>query len=709
MKKVRFALALAGWILVSKSSAISLDDIPLWTGSGTNRAALVIEWNSPEVFNGTTVPAPVANKTLVWGYRFNGSATGTQMFNAIVAANPQLYTVETADPFLGTGIQAIGFNLDGSGLSGVADGTVTNLANTFTNGILTNPSLNPDATYPLNAGDLFWSSDYNGPYWQIWTELGDGGGFTNSPNRGASPYFDPNTYNHGQWAYANFGIDDLPVTNGSWIGFSVAAAGYDSNTNDAAYNAFNNDEQAPPSPAGTYTAYVGNPNDFAVQIVSTNNVYTRSPYDDPTAVLGRPTLKFINAGTNAHRVKIVEAPFNVAPDGSKLITEISSGGQITVNLGRKIYDDPNNPYGIDLIVYGNSFFTASGYSGGAVSDATDLNAAVLNSAPGGHPTLVSVSQDGTNWFAYNPVAALFPQNAYRWDDANDAWTDEQMNPTKPLNPFIGTNNFAGQTVASALDQFSGAAGGTGFDLKASGLPWIQYVRVQPGAGTYTVLDAIAAVDPVVVGDALSIAPDNLAAGITNLFFQNPGNPSQNLIAVNFDSLSGVAQVSTAGLSEFSAFAPVIGKMSSAYQISLKPMTGTDAVNYVADIGLRAGGNYAGNGGDLRVYQWAGTGWASRAFQFHPANREVLVAGVTNLSAFVVSQIIPPQLSLKKITSGFAFQFTPVANCAHILERSTDLTTWTPIFTNAPTGAQPVTLQDSNAPAGKAFYRVLLNP
>ena len=706
MKKVRFALALAGLFLVSKSQAISLDDIQLWTGAGTNRAALIIEWNSPVVFNNTTVPAPVANKTLVWGYRFNGSATGTQMFNAIVAANPQLYAVENIDPMFGTGIDAIGFNLDGSGIMGISDGTLTNRANTFTNGILTNPAFNVDAAYSLNSGDLFWSSDFNGPYWQIWNELGDNGGFTNSPNRGTSPYFDPNTFTHGQWEYANYGLDDLPLTNGSWIGFSVAAAGYDANTNDAAYYAFNHDEQAPPSPDGTYTAYVCNTNDFAVQIVSTNNVYAGSPYNDPIAVPGRPTLKFINSGTDAHRVKIVEAPFNTAPDGGKIITKINSGGQITVNMGRKIYDDPNNPYGIDLIIYGNSFFSAAGYSG-SIGDGTDLNAATLGGGFYGHATTVSVSQDGVNWFTFTNTRSLFPDNAYRWDASNDSWTDEQMNPTKPVNPFIYTNNFNGQTVAGGLNQFVGAAGGSGYDLKASGLPWIQYIRVQPGAGTYTVIDAIAAVNPVAVGDALSITPDNLAAGITNLVFQKPADSSRNLISINFDSVSDIAKVSTVGLSEFSAFAPVIGKVSSAYQITLKPVTGTNAVNYVADIGLRAGDHYTGTGGDLRVHQWNGTGWTSQPFNFNPTNNEVLVAGVTNFSAFAVSQIIPPQLNIQNTTNGFAFQFTPVANDTHILERSTDLVTWTPIATNTATGAQPVTLQDNAAPADKAFYRLRL--
>ena len=60
MKKI-CSLAMVGWLVISTAQAITLDDIPFWTGSGTNRAALVVEWNSPEVFNNTSVPAPVAN------------------------------------------------------------------------------------------------------------------------------------------------------------------------------------------------------------------------------------------------------------------------------------------------------------------------------------------------------------------------------------------------------------------------------------------------------------------------------------------------------------------------------------------------------------------------------------------------------------------------------------------------------------------------
>ncbi len=79
-------------------------------------------------------------------------------------------------------------------------------------------------------------------------------------------------------------MDGLTLTNGSWLGYSVAAAGYTSDTNEvAAMNAYNLDEQAPPSPDGTYTAYVCNTNDFAAQIISTNLIDTANPYNDSTA------------------------------------------------------------------------------------------------------------------------------------------------------------------------------------------------------------------------------------------------------------------------------------------------------------------------------------------------------------------------------------------------------------------------------------------
>ena len=259
MKKIGLSLALASLLFVSKSPAVSLDEIQFWTGSGTNRAALVVEWSTPESFGPSSVPAPVADKSLVWGYRFNGTNTAAQMLQAIAAADPRLHVVD----FTGWGstfIVGIGYDIfPGGGAPGLVDGSATNF---FTNNLLTAYTVDIDAAAFLNTNNLYWGG-YNGPNWEVWTELGGAGGFINCPERGTNPYWTPtdseNPYFgvHGQWELAQFGLDALTLTNGSWVGFSVAA-GYDDYTDYTASLPYFFDKRAPASPAPSITALVKN-------------------------------------------------------------------------------------------------------------------------------------------------------------------------------------------------------------------------------------------------------------------------------------------------------------------------------------------------------------------------------------------------------------------------------------------------------------------
>lgn len=252
VKKLILLLAFAGMLFVSKAPAISLDEIQFWTGSGTNRAALVVAWTTPESFAYTSVPAPLTNQTLVWGYRFNGSKSGAQMLAAIIATDPRLYGV--ADMTYGTYVVGLDYNFSGDGIGGLADGGVTNY---FTHGFLTNATVDVDAAAPLNPNDLYWGG-YFGPNWEVWTEAGDAGGFLSSPDRGANPYWtavdtnNPYYGAHGQWELAQLGLDGLTLTNGSWIGFSVAAGTYDP----ALGAPYNLHKHAPstPAPSLTYSA-----------------------------------------------------------------------------------------------------------------------------------------------------------------------------------------------------------------------------------------------------------------------------------------------------------------------------------------------------------------------------------------------------------------------------------------------------------------------
>jgi len=239
MKKIGLSLAIAGLFVTAKMSAVSFNDVQFWTGTGTNRAGLVIEWSTPEDFTGSTVPAPIADKSLVWGYRFNGSKTAEQMLDAVVATDPRFYVIKKYFSF-GVVIYGLGYHLNGGGDLGITDGAVTNY---FTNGLLTN-----------------WGG-WQGPSWELWTESGDAGGFSICPDRGTNAYWtatDTDYFGaglHGQWDLA-YGLDTLPLTDGSWIGFSVAAGPYDWNNNpDAPYNAH---KHAPQLPDTGITALVKN-------------------------------------------------------------------------------------------------------------------------------------------------------------------------------------------------------------------------------------------------------------------------------------------------------------------------------------------------------------------------------------------------------------------------------------------------------------------
>lgn len=57
----------------------SFDDILLWTGSGSNRAALVVDFHDGQT-----------RQSFVWGFRWNGSATAFDMLTAIDSAWPEL-------------------------------------------------------------------------------------------------------------------------------------------------------------------------------------------------------------------------------------------------------------------------------------------------------------------------------------------------------------------------------------------------------------------------------------------------------------------------------------------------------------------------------------------------------------------------------------------------------------------------------------------
>ncbi|HLP76647.1 MAG TPA: hypothetical protein VK327_06960, partial [Candidatus Paceibacterota bacterium] len=288
-----------------------------------------------------------------------------------------------------------------------------------------------------------------------------------------------------------------------------------------------------------------------------------------------------------------------------------------------------------------------------------------------------------------------------------------MDFTKPVNPAMeGVIEAAignGLTAADAIDLYAGSGGGTGIDLQASGFAWIQYVRfegIDPDAYGGEI-DAVAAVRPMNLGDALSIAPSNLTNGTATLFFQSPDDQNRTALSVKFNSLSDMALVTTASSDNLTAFAPLPGVALNAALLELSPILGSDPVTFNVDLALSAGQNYSGNGSDLLLCQASGTNWILQPFTFIAENHGLVTQGVTNFSGFAVVQMAAPLIQAQMNTNGFNVTFSSIAGLAYTLECSTNLVSWTPLARFTATNSEPICLRDNSAPADKAFYRLVV--
>lgn len=79
-------MACIGLFALPSFAGISFDTIPCWIGdpaTSQHRAALVVDWNdSPE-------------DALLWGYAWDGTATGRDMFQAVAQVDPRLSSAIT--------------------------------------------------------------------------------------------------------------------------------------------------------------------------------------------------------------------------------------------------------------------------------------------------------------------------------------------------------------------------------------------------------------------------------------------------------------------------------------------------------------------------------------------------------------------------------------------------------------------------------------
>ena len=245
-------------------------------------------------------------------------------------------------------------------------------------------------------------------------------------------------------------------------------------------------------------AYDFDPNDFAIEWISYDDIGAGT-FNDPQTAIGRPSID-----TEYYGVKRPVVPVHSASEVYQIV-RVGTGGELILKFSHKVADDINNPYGSDFIIFGNSWQRIGGEPEWSYGDPdlVTITTDVVFSEPG----VVSVSQDGVNWYSYDPnlcAADTFaptlgrvydpdnpenPENIYKtWN----LWWGQVTDPTIPLDPNITGADFLGKTVAQACQMYGRSAGGTGFDLKnlsqqdyqdldidpLTGRKWIQYVKIE---------------------------------------------------------------------------------------------------------------------------------------------------------------------------------------------------------------------------------------
>jgi hypothetical protein len=224
---------------------------------------------------------------------------------------------------------------------------------------------------------------------------------------------------------------------------------------------------------------------FASSVTSyTEGNGVASGYNDPTAALGAPSTQTVDPDPVFGGTFPVD-PFD-APYLSDQIVGVGTGGSLTLQFNTPIQNNPNNPFGLDFIIFGHAGFIEDFSTGTAVDGSLYTG--------GTSDVRVSVSADGTTFYTLYPaltpqVDGLFP-------------TDGSGNPFLPVNPALTATDFAGQDLTGIRALYNGSAGGAGFSLawaidsngQSVSLSSINYVRLEVlNDGTPAYIDTISVV------------------------------------------------------------------------------------------------------------------------------------------------------------------------------------------------------------------------
>ncbi len=228
---------------------------------------------------------------------------------------------------------------------------------------------------------------------------------------------------------------------------------------------------------------------WADSVISYEEGVGGSPgYNSAAVAIGEPS-RFTGEGIWPG----VVSPFN-PPWLADEIVSIGSGGSLVIAFDEPVIDEPANPWGIDLILFGNTGCIDNSYPNGVVGG--------LFSDDGG---MVEVSADGKQWIEITTSLSdgLWPTRGYIDSQPYDAVEGTQpTNFTMPVDPRLTLDDVMGLNNDELAGLYQTSGGGTPIDLAETGLNEIYYVRISVATNSKqsAEIDGMADVTPQLIGD-----------------------------------------------------------------------------------------------------------------------------------------------------------------------------------------------------------------
>ena len=337
--------------------------------------------------------------------------------------------------------------------------------------------------------------------------------------------------------------------------------------------------------AGILSAAAESP--YGVEVVDYATGETNPYFNKPANVLG-PPVQFVPlysgnmGGVSSSAYGGVVHPVVPAFGTSKMHLTLKSPdgeepGYVIIAFDHDVVDDPDNPFGVDFLVFGNAGCTKSTTTGMTALD----DPATCRLTASGFPeeSVVEVAQNPNGpWYGsdrWRTSDGFAPTLGHVYDPANadtnlysgNLWWGAPTDPTYPVDPRVSFSDCEGLTLAQLCQRYNGSAGGAGYDLSDTNLPadaahggrkWFRYVRIscayseEPNdEGDYGFtepeVDAVADVAPVsgyrqwVLANfswaeawqtnltaATVIAPNGLPNGLNCVYGLKPTDPAANV-------------------------------------------------------------------------------------------------------------------------------------------------------------------------------------